>query len=283
MEHSFNTADVEAIIRECAARYILPRFKKLQDHEIETKTSPSDFVTAADIETEAHMDKALPALCPGSVVIGEEAVHRGESSTETLINNNKDIFWVVDPVDGTYNFRHGDEKFAVMLACVIDGETRYGWIYDVMNDQMTFAEKGKGVFLDGIPLTVKPSDTLEEAAGNSGRNKKYFPASALENLTILDKKVKNISSMYCAGHEYLALIKGESDFSIYSKTKPWDHLAGVLMVQEAGGHCTKWDKTPYKPGDDGGGIIAASSQKLWRQIHDIVVNGTPPHKAILSP
>ena len=79
---------IETIIRETSAKYIIPRFQTLKDHEVDTKTGPEDLVTAADIETEIALTEIFEKELPGSVVMGEEAVSRGEMAIETVFENS---------------------------------------------------------------------------------------------------------------------------------------------------------------------------------------------------
>ncbi len=146
---SVQSEHVEEILQSCADKYILPRFKSLEAHEIRTKSSPEDLVTDADIETEEELIRLLPKLIPGSVVIGEEGV----SKDETLLNALKDdekVIWVVDPVDGTRNFTKGDNYFCTMVALVSKGETVQSWIYDVPAKNSQSPKKAAAPIMGGI-------------------------------------------------------------------------------------------------------------------------------------
>jgi fructose-1,6-bisphosphatase/inositol monophosphatase family enzyme len=257
---------VSAIIRECAATYVLPRYKQLQAGDVSTKTGPSDLVTIADKESEKGMEERLLKLYPGSIIIGEEGVSEGRTDTKALADKDK-LIWVVDPVDGTYNFVHGKREFGMLLACVVNGEIRHGWLYDILGDSMTVAEKGAGAFRDGVRIkTAAPKADLKDMIGHAGV--KYFPPVLRDNIKDLRTKTGSLHTLSCACHEYLRLASGQSDFGIYSKIRPWDHLAGVLAVREAGGFVAKWDGKPYGPSDEFGGICVAGSKQVW----DIVNN-----------
>ena len=260
---------IESILRECAQTYIVPRYKSLKESEVDTKTGPNDLVSIADIEAEAFLERVLPDAFPGFMVIGEEAVSRGHKSTDTLKDSNALIF-VSDPVDGTNNFVHESEVFCTMLACVAGGEVIGGWIYDILKDRMMTAEKGSGVFIDGDKLAVAQPKALGESSGYAG--KKYFPEPMRVHIKEFKDKVKSLRTLNCAGHEYLNLASGQTDFAIYSKIRPWDHLAGTLAVKEAGGYVMKWDNTPYVPGDEFGGIVVASHVDLLKTLQQSVVS-----------
>ncbi|MGW0584667.1 inositol monophosphatase family protein, partial [Streptomyces sp. NPDC002920] len=104
-----HSADVEDAIRQAAATEIMPRFRQLAAHEIDQKNGPHDLVTDADRRAERYLTEVLGALLPGSVVVGEEAVH-ADPATYGAIRGDAPV-WIVDPVDGTRQFVHGDEGF----------------------------------------------------------------------------------------------------------------------------------------------------------------------------
>jgi fructose-1,6-bisphosphatase/inositol monophosphatase family enzyme len=250
---------IDALIRECAAQYIVPRFKKLEQGHISTKTGPHDLVTIADRETEEALDRAITKMYPGSVVIGEESISAGQKSVAILQEKDK-VIWVTDPVDGTYNFVHGNDEFAVMLACVVNGQTQFGWIYDVPGNRMLSAGKGAGAFMEKVRLKAAAPKKLSEAKGFTGS--RYFPKHLRPLVKSFVKEFGEMHTLSCAGHEYIRLAMGQYDFSIYNRIRPWDHLAGTLALAEAGGALSKWDGSPYTPQDDMGGLVNASCESL---------------------
>lgn len=259
------------LLKDCAEKYILPRYNTLTAEEIQTKSHADDLVTIADIEAERALEKILPQLYPGCVVIGEESVSRGELSLDILKDRTQAVF-VVDPVDGTYNFRHGKREFAVMMALVVNGETRMGWIYDVLGDTHAIAEKGAGAWFGGKKMQVAPPRPMQDC--NAFINSGYFPKDMRKFLTYLKAEAANLQSvttLRCSAHEYLRLAAGQADFSINGWMKQWDHLAGALMVQEAGGVVRKWDGSPYTPVDEEGGLIVASNQNLWNETYRLFI------------
>lgn len=268
MKNGFMTASIDPgkvsdLLRECARKHIIPYHGKLQAHHKSFKGgNPHNEVTVADQESEDFLTRELAALLPGSLVVGEEATEQDKSIPDLLKDSNN-VVWVIDPIDGTSNFARGSDTFCVMVALVEGGVTRMGWIYDVVNDSMAFAEKGKGAYIDGNKLEIDPQAPTQNAIGYAG----YRILDKVTNITI--------NTLRCAGHEYLRLARGEAVFAIYSFMKPWDHLAGSLLVEEAGGMVRKWDGTPYQPGDTRGGIIAAATSQIWDAVRKAV-----PRKAL---
>ncbi len=257
---------VADILKAATREFILPRYRSLRDDEISTKTGPRDLVTQADIDMENHLKEILPKLLKGSVVLGEEGVSSGEASLD-LLKETACPLWVVDPVDGTYNFVHGRDVFGVMLALIVEGQTVAGWIYDVPADEMTISERGAGAFLEGRKLKVSSMPDAQDYTGFM--NPRFFLEQHQDHIHRIKAAFKNCRSLGCAAHEYLRIAKGEAQFSLYSHLKPWDHLAGALMVQEAGGYVAKWDATPYQSHEYDVGLITAPSQADWEKIHAV--------------
>ena len=261
---------VSSIIVECAEKYILPRYKALEQHQISSKTSPRDLVTQADLDVEHHLERVLPDLLSGSIVIGEEAASRAPAILDRLKDKSLTI-WVVDPVDGTHNFVHHKREFGVMLSLIRYGETKQAWIYDVLGKEMTVAELGGGAFSGSRRLKVNPKSPASEISGHI--NPLFFPRQYRDHIQSAIKKFKKTYSMACAAHEYLRVARGDAQFSIYSRLKPWDHLAGALIVEEAGGHVAKWDRSPYMAQDHNAGLIVAASQENWNEVYGNLLEG----------
>lgn len=255
-----DTNEVSQVIRDVAAMVITPRYKNLREDEISTKSSATDYATAADNDAEDELARILPDMYPGAVVVGEESIARGIKSID-LLSQKEGILFVVDPVDGTKNFVEGNDRFCTMVACIVDGELTHSWIYDVVNDVMMTADKDNGVHFDGEvvePLTRKPS--LVDANGFA--SKKYIPVEAHDKVDDLEDQVASIKTLGCSGHEYLELIRGNRDFIIAGQTHPWDHLPGSLALSLLGGEISRWDGGEYQNDDEGVGIVSAVSPEL---------------------
>jgi len=261
---------IATIIRDVAARKIVPRFNQLHRDEIQTKTGPTDLVTIADIEAEEELTRILKDILPGSHVVGEEAVSKNEIDMG-LLKTESDPIWVVDPVDGTLNFTEGDRRFGTIVALVQKGEVRQSWILDIPRNRMGIGEQGSGVEINDTkciyPEMQKP---LSETRGFISR--KFLPEAMREELKdVLDTQFGNIETYLCCAHEYMDILQGESYFSMYSRIRPWDHLAGAMMLKEAGGYVRKWDGSDYVAGDQRGGLICTDTADTWQQIYDFLL------------
>ncbi|MET9559997.1 MULTISPECIES: inositol monophosphatase family protein [Streptomyces] len=226
------TADVERAVREAAATEIMPRFRQLAAHEIDEKSGPHDLVTDADRKAEEYLTEVLGKLLPGSVVVGEEAVHANPASYEALQGDVP--VWIVDPVDGTRQFVHGDPGFCTLVALAQRGVVLASWTYAPVRDQLATAVRGRGALLDGAPLLAgapDPGRDLEVATSHPD----YTTDD--QKRALLGLRTEGVNPRPCgsAGLEYLAVARGELDAVAFSWEAAWDHAAGLLLVEEAGG------------------------------------------------
>jgi len=227
-----HTADVEDAIRKAAATEIMPRFRQLAAHEIDQKSGPHDLVTDADRNAERYLTKVLGALLPGSVVVGEEAVH-ADPETYEAIQGDAPV-WIVDPVDGTRQFVRGETGFCTLVALARHGELLASWTYAPARDQLATAVKGGGAFLDGVrlrPGAPDPARDLDVATSHPD-----YTTDA-QKRALLGLWADGVRTRPCgsAGLEYLAIARGELDATAFSWEAAWDHAAGLLLVEEAGG------------------------------------------------
>jgi fructose-1,6-bisphosphatase/inositol monophosphatase family enzyme len=256
---------VGGFIRETAATEILPRFRMLAASDIREK-KPGDLVTVADTEAERRLTRLLEAAVPGSVALGEESV--AEDPAQLGLISGAAPVWIIDPVDGTGNFAKGLPGFAVIVAYVEDGVARAGWIYDPMGDVMVAATRGGGAWSRGVRLAVIPSQPPDRFVGSAyGRTPRGVRSAQALTESGRIGAVRNRGS---SGLEYIDVATGVSDFSLHSRSLPWDHAAGMLIAVEAGGVARFLDGSTYDPRIPDRPLLAAASDDAWRLIHDIV-------------
>jgi fructose-1,6-bisphosphatase/inositol monophosphatase family enzyme len=260
--------DVQRVVdlmRETAAAELLPRFRNLAKEDIRHKR-PGDVVTVADIAAEQHLASRLAKILPGVPVVGEEAVEKDAGLLE-LIGRPSESCWIVDPLDGTSNFAAGRDRFAMIVCLVHDAETVGGWILDVPSGRMAVARKGRGVTLDGATVACLPRRHPPSGYIGFKMRKEVDRQLSPEQRRALG----SLSSLNCAGREYLEILAGKRDFSLYRRTKPWDHAAGALMVTEAGGIAVRFDGAPYGPaGGMESGIITATSPEVLDEVRSVL-------------
>jgi fructose-1,6-bisphosphatase/inositol monophosphatase family enzyme len=251
-------ADVEALMREAAERVIAPRFRTLQAHDVSEK-SPGELVTVVDREAEALLTPALRALRPGSQVVGEEACAEQPQLLQQL---DRGEVWLVDPLDGTSNFVAGRPTIAILVALLRDGETVAGWMMDPLTGTMHRAERGAGAWRGDERLQC--SGTPDEHALRGTVKMRYLPPELQARVAPRTQALGELQAdTGCAGCDYPAVVHGHSDFTFFWRTLPWDHAAGVLFLQEAGGHAARLDGSAYRAGDPRTGLLVASSLPTW--------------------
>ena len=269
---SIDPHKIESYIRNVAQERILPRFQNLKDHEIDTKSGPNDLVTIADREAEEDLTKIFKDILPGSYVVGEEAVSAGTSSVDVLKDTDASI-WVIDPVDGTGNFTRGEHIFGTMVALVQKGQTRQSWIYDIPGSRMAIAEQGGGAYINQRKYTLKAyadPTSLEDLKAYIAIG--FLPKDMREAVKPKLSKFIKANALNCCAHEYLNLIEGQRDVSFYHRTKPWDHLAGLLLYSEAGGHSRAWSGQPHIYHHDSNGLIHAPNEAIWNELKSFLLS-----------
>ncbi len=232
-----HASDVEATVRKAAAQDIMPRWRRLAEHEVDHKTGPHDLVTDADRNAELYLTEALAALLPGSVVVGEEAVHADPASYEAI--RGEAPVWIVDPVDGTRQFVRGDTGFCTLVALAQRGVVHASWTYAPARGEFATAVRGQGALLDGKPLRAGSPDP-----GSALRVATSHPdyTTDTQKRALLGLRTDGVTPRPCgsAGLEYLAVARGTSEATAFSWEAAWDHAAGLLLVEEAGGaHLTR--------------------------------------------
>ncbi|GHA13648.1 inositol monophosphatase family protein [Streptomyces echinoruber] len=260
--------DVEEAVRKAAAAEITPRFRRLAAHEVDRKTGPHDLVTDADRLAEQYLTQTLGALLPGSVVVGEEAVHANPVTYEALHGDAP--VWIVDPVDGTRQFVHGDPGFCTLVALAHRGVVHASWTYAPALDRLATAVRGRGAFLDGERLR----------AGSPAPGRDLRVATSHPDFTTDEQKrallglwTDGVAPRACgsAGLEYLAVARGESDAVAFSWEAAWDHAAGLLLVEEAGGaHLTRAGEPFRITGGNALPFTAARDAATARRVADLL-------------
>ncbi|NBM20367.1 inositol monophosphatase family protein [Streptomyces sp. GC420] len=234
---------VEEAVRRAAADEIMPRFRQLAAHEIVEKNGPHDLVTVADRLAEEHLTASLTALLPGSVVVGEEAVHADPAVYEALSGDAP--VWIVDPVDGTRQFVHHDPGFCTLVALARGGELLASWTFAPALKEMAVAVRGRGARLNGQPIrsgSPEPGKTLEVAMSHPD-----FTTEE-QKRALLGLRTPGIHGRPCgsAGLEYLDVARGAIDAVAFSWENAWDHAAGLLLLTEAGGAHATLSGAPFR-------------------------------------
>lgn len=253
------TQAVRQAMVQAARQALLPRFHKLADHEREEK-SAGEVVTIADRECEAILGAALLELLPGASLVGEEAVHASPALIKRL---GDELCWVVDPLDGTGHYAAGHGPFGVMVALASAGQAIGGWILDPLSGRFCWAAAGQGCWIDG-ERAPPPRNAEGKDAGLSlllkTRAERY---GAIVECLGEQFDIRDLPR--CAAANYPAMLLGSPALALYERTLPWDHAAGALLVEEAGGKVARLDGSPYRVDEDRTGLLAATHPARWEQ------------------
>ena len=208
---------------EKASKSVIRDFGEVEKLQV-SKKGPRDFVTKTDKNVEKILIEELIKTKKNYSFLSEEI---GE-----INNKDKDNIWIIDPIDGTTNFLHGIPHFAICVALQSDKEIISGLIFDPIKDEMFFAEKNKGAFLNNQRLRVSNKNSIEECLFSSNHE---------------GVKFSNLNMRYsgCAALDLAYVASGRLDGFFHNDINLWDIAAGALLVKEAGGmvnEINKFDK-----------------------------------------
>lgn len=252
------TGPVAALMRNAAERAILPRWQTLTADQIDDKAA-DDVVTIADKEAELILSEGLAKILPDATIVGEEAAHADPALLDRLGDT---LCWIVDPLDGTNNFARGAPPFGVMIALAEAGETIAGWIYDPLSGRLIHAHRGGGAWLGDARVTARATGAEPPIAAISLVFMDQAKRAAMKQHIAPHYALVDIPR--CAAEQYPRLVLGVNDCSIFERTLAWDHAAGVLFVNEAGGMAARPDGRAYRVDEAHlPGLIGAASPALW--------------------
>tara|TARA_R110000850_G_scaffold86005_10_gene185475 strand:+ start:736 stop:1599 length:864 start_codon:yes stop_codon:yes gene_type:complete len=260
-------AHVINILRRASRAEVMPRFRNLAASDIAAKSGPNDLVTAADLAAEAMITRALRQLFPSALIVGEEAVASDPSLPDKIAD--APLAFLIDPVDGTWNFAHGLSMFGMILCVTRFGKPAFGVIYDPTNDDWVIADSESPARLEGplkAPrnLRVSMGKPIETMSG-------YIPLGVFP----MDQRIKlaatlpgfgRVNSLRCSAHEYRMVAQGNTDFVLSGSLHPWDHAAGALICAQAGGHVEMLSGGPYDATLKNGYLLAAPDKTTWNRL-----------------
>jgi myo-inositol-1(or 4)-monophosphatase len=245
------------IVRE-AGLHARTAFESRDGMTVSTKGT-QDWVTNVDVEVEALIRKRLEEALPGAAVLGEEnggAVGDGDAA-----------LWVVDPIDGTTCFMLGIPQWCVVLAHVVGGEPEVAAIYDPMADEMYHATRDGGAFCNGRPISASSTTSVRAGLISVGASAQGDPAKS----TAYMERLVSGGGMYLRiGACALALCYVASGRLLAMhepRVSPWDDLAGLLIVREAGGRTSPY---PAKIDPDNRHPVLAAAAGIWPEVEALL-------------
>lgn len=218
----------------------------------------SNFATQADLEAEEKIVEILTGNFPKHNIIAEE---------KTRIDNGSSYTWAIDPMDGTFSFAHGIPYFSVSIGLLFNNEPVLGVINHVSGNNLLYAQKNQGAFLNGKKIKVSDIDILEASAGGLDFGHRKTRAENMQSYVIpLIGKIGYPYSVGSAAASQALVAQGILDVYV-NQAWIWDFVAGTIIVREAGGKVTDF----------------AGKEPEWTQERlSIVASNSLIHNAILE-
>jgi len=230
------------------------------EHLQVAKKGPSDFVTAADTRAEKILFEELSKARPGYGFLLEE---RGD-----VEGSDKTHRFIIDPLDGTLNFLHGLPHFAISVALEREGELIAGVVYDVAKNELFWAEKGRGAWLNDRRLRVSARAKLSDSVIATGIPFRGKPGHDLfrEELGRLTPQVAGIRRFGSAALDLAYVAAGRYDGFWERGLSPWDLAAGAVLVREAGGIARELDGGDFLQT----GSVLAANPNLYPELSKLL-------------
>lgn len=223
--------------------------KTLADIQVESKESVKDIVTEADQSIERYLREQIAIYYPDHAITGEEEGVTGDS----------DYRWIIDPIDGTVSFLHGQHFFSISIALAYKEELILGAVYAPALNELFWAEKGKGATLNGKPISVSSESVLERSVVSTGFAclRSNITPNNLPLFGEIATKVRGVRRFGSAAMDLCLVACGRIEAYWEKYINIYDVAAGMLIVQEAGGRVSDYsDCVDALPGE----ILASNGQ-----------------------
>lgn len=221
------TEQVIALTQEIA-KYIAHECENFSLTNVETK-SKNDFVSYVDQESERKIVFALKRIIPEAGYLTEEG---------TAVSNDEDFIWVIDPLDGTTNFIHQSTPYAISIGLLYKKKPVIGVIHEITRNEIFYAWENSPAYLDGKVIHVSRTEKLSESLIATGRPHHYLQRfdKLMDSFEYFIKETHGLRTSGSAASDLAYVACGRYDGRFEFNLKPWDIAAGIIIVQQAGGH-----------------------------------------------
>jgi len=255
------------------ARRLVRDFGEVEQLQVSQK-GPGDFVSTADLKAEKQLVYELGNARPSFGFMLEEQ--------EDIEGRDKSNRWIVDPLDGTTNFLHGIPHFAISIAHQKEGIIVAGVVYDPIKDEMFWAERNRGAWMNNRRLRVSSRGNMEQSVLATGvpHLGRGNQAEFLDIAKHLMPQVAGIRRMGAASLDLAYVAAGRYEAYWELDLHPWDIAAGILLVQEAGGFITDFEgrTTSMKSGE-----VLATNDKLQLPVQKLIMQSRKNVAALDAP
>ena len=233
-----SSPNINVMVKACrkAAKILIRDFGEVEKLQVSLK-GPGDFVTVSDKKVEKILIDELQRARPNYSILSEEI---------GLIKKDEEFKWIIDPIDGTANFLHGIPHFGISIGLEHNKEIICGIIYDPIKDEMFFAEKGNGSYLNDQRMRVsarsKLMDCIIFTGGPSFKSNDEDKKLSLKEYEKFSSKVGTpLRKMGSASLDMAYVAAGRCDGFWQRNLNYWDIAAGIILVKEAGGFVTDFN------------------------------------------
>lgn len=240
---------IKAFLRENAA-YVCDKFNDKSSLTVSAKAHAGDLLTEVDLTIQKRFVEKVAEVFPDDIVVGEE----GEFARYPRPGESR--AWVIDPIDGTYNFVRGlYPVFGISIALAVNGENAAAGVLLPMTDDLFLAERGAGSFLNGRRLRVsdvrQASDACVQIDFSDTNDRKALIRSGLDVV----RTVAQLRSIGSAVASICQVAMGEAEAFLHMSLCPWDYAASQLIAEEAGGMASRLDGSPLRLFDNRSGVL----------------------------
>ena len=237
-----DSPQMNLIFKACmkASKSLIRDFGEIENLQVSSK-GPGDFVSSADKRTEKILIDELLRAHPDYGILTEESGVLNKSNTQKR--------WIIDPIDGTSNFLNGIPQFAISIGYEEDNEIKCGIIFNPITNEMFFAEKGNGAYLNNSRIRVSNKKRISDSlvvTGGPKQSSKIKDKIFSEYLNV-SKKVSNVRKFGSAALDMAYVACGRFDGYWQREINYWDVAAGIIIVKEAGGFINLFEENNNLP------------------------------------
>jgi len=259
-----SSPQMNIITKACnkAARYLIRDFGEIENLQVSSK-GPGDFVTSADRRAEKTIIDELQKAHPDYGIVTEESGIINKSNTKNR--------WIIDPIDGTMNFLNGIPHFAISIGYEENQEIKCGVIFDPIKNEIFYAEKGNGAYLNNSRIRVSNKKKLKDSILVTGgpKNSSEIRNKIFEEfITVSKNVVEPIRKLGSAALDIAYVGCGRFDAYWQRDLNYWDIAAGIIILKEAGGFVDFFEsdnKAPLKKN------ILASNSNIHNELRDLIL------------
>ena len=244
-----------------ASKNLIRDFGEIEKLQV-SKKAPGDFVTSADKRTEKIIIEELLKVNSEYGIISEEI--------GILNQSNKSNRWIIDPIDGTMNFLNGIPQFAISIAYEENNEIICGVIFDPIKNEMFFAEKGNGAYLNNSRIRVSKKKKFQDALLVTGGPKKTskIKDKIFSEYINVSNHVSNVRKFGSAALDMAYVACGRFDGYWQRELNYWDVAAGIVILKEAGGFIDFFEQDKEAPLKKN---ILASNSNIHKELTDLII------------